>query len=161
MTKRGEVASLAGAVMVLGFTILACGKVQHAKVEQSIRETVAAKGLALTSVTCPDRPIKKGDTFDCDGVDSDGQHLTFHVEQKDDKGNVDWKLDGMMINKQKIGDSIEKAVGAAADVRCPEKTVVMKVGESFTCDLHVGAQMKKVELTLTDDKGNVSWKIKD
>jgi hypothetical protein len=161
MTKRGEVASLAGAVMVFGLAILACGKVQHGKVEQSIKDKLATKGMALTSLTCPDRPIKKGDTFDCDGVDSDGQKLTFHVEQTDDTGSVDWKLDGMIINKQKIGDSIEKSVGAAADVRCPEKTVVMKVGESFTCDLHIGAQMKHVELTLTNDKGDVSWVIKD
>ncbi len=161
MTKRGEVASLGGAVMVLALTILACGKIQHAKVEQSIRDKLATKGLALTSLTCPDRPIKKGDTFDCDGTDSDGQHLTFHVEQTDDKGNVDWKLDGMIINKAKIGDSIEKTVGAAADVRCPEKTVVMKVGESFTCDVHVGSQVKKVDLTLSNDKGDVTWKIKD
>jgi hypothetical protein len=161
MTKRGEVASLAGAIMVLGFTILACGKIQHAKVEQSIRDKLATKGLALTTLTCPDRPIKKGDTFDCNGTDSDGQALTFHVEQTDEKGAVDWKLDGMIINKAKIGDSIEKTVGAAADVRCPEKTVVMKVGESFTCDVHVGSQVKKVDLTLTNDKGDVTWKIKD
>ena len=161
MTKRGEVASLGGAIIVLAFAILACGKVQHGKVEQSIRDKLATKGMALTSLTCPDRPIKQGDKFDCDGVDSDGQKLTFHVEQTDSAGSVDWKLDGMIINKQKIGDSIEKAVGAAADVRCPEKTTVMKVGESFTCELHVGAQMKKVELTLTDDQGNVNWKIKD
>jgi hypothetical protein len=161
MTKRGEAASLCGAVMVLALTILACGKIQHAKVEQSIKDKLATKGMALTSLTCPDRPIKQGDKFDCDGTDSDGQKLTFHVEQTDAQGSVDWKLDGMIINKQKIGDSIEKSVGAAADVRCPEKTVVMKVGESFTCDLHIGAQMKKVQLTLTNDQGDVSWKIVD
>ena len=161
MTKRGEAASLAGAVMVLALTILACGKVQHGKVEQSIRDKLATSGVALTSLTCPDRPIKKGDTYDCDGVDSDGQKLSFHVEQMDDRGTVDWKMDGIIIDKQKIGDSIEQTVGAAADVRCPAKTVVMKVGESFTCDLHVGGQMRHVDLTLKDDKGNVSWKIKE
>ena len=63
MNKRGEVASLCGAVMVLALAIRACGKVQHAKVEQSIKDKLATKGMALTSLTCPDRPIKKGDTF--------------------------------------------------------------------------------------------------
>src|SRR5437660_1107330 len=121
MTKRGEVASLAGAVMVLAVTILACGKVSHTKVEQSIKDKLAAKGVGITSVTCPDRPIKKGDTFDCDGVDSDGQKLSFHVEQTDAQGSVDWKLDGMIINMQSVGDSIEKTVGTAADVQCPNK----------------------------------------
>ncbi len=147
--------------MVLAFAVLACGKVSHAKVEQSIKDKLASKGVALTSLTCPDRPLKKGDKFDCDGVDSDGQKLTFHVEQTDDKGTIDWKLDGMIINKAAIGDSIEKSVGTAADVRCPNTSVILKVGESFTCDVQVGAQKHKVELTLTNDKGDVGWKIKD
>jgi hypothetical protein len=160
MTKKGEVGSLAGAIMVLAVAILACGKVQHGKVEQSIKDKLAAKKVDLKSVTCPDRPIKQGDKFDCTGEDTDGQPLVFHVEQTDAKGSVDWKLDGMIIDMAAVGDSIEKTVGASADVQCPNKSVILKVGQSFTCDVQVGAEKHKVDLTLTNDTGTVSWKIK-
>lgn len=153
--------SLGGAIMVLAAAILACGKVEHTKVEQSIKDKLATKKVDLKSLTCPDRPLKKGDKFDCNAEDVDGQPLVFHVEQMDAKGSVDWKLDGMIIDMASVGDNIEKTVGAAADVQCPNKSVILKVGQSFTCDAQIGAQKHKVVLTLTDDQGTVSWKLKN
>ncbi len=153
MMKKGLVIA---AVVASG-----CGlfKLDHGKIEKSIQAEVKAKGVDLTSVTCPSRPIKKGDTFDCDGVDTDGQKLVFHVDQTDDKGSISWKLDGMIINQRKVGDDIEKKVGATADVQCPEKAVILKVGESFTCDVVMADGKHKVTLTLSDSTGTVAWRV--
>jgi hypothetical protein len=146
--------------LVATASFLAAGcNIDHSKVEDSIRQGLKEKGVNLKSVDCPaDRRIKKGDTFDCTGVDEGGQHLVFTVTQGDG-GNVNWKLDGMIINQAKLGDSIEHKVGKAADVKCPEKTVILKPGQSFTCDVDVDGKTHKVLITLQDKEGNVAWKI--
>lgn len=149
-------------IAVACLALSACGlmKIDHKKVEQSIKSETSAKGLELTSIDCPTNvKLKAGEAFACNGVDVDGQKLSFRVDQVDGNGSIKWKLDGMIINKQKVGDSIEKAVGAAADVTCPAKTVVLNVGDSFTCDVTVAGTAHKVVITLTDTEGNVSWKI--
>jgi hypothetical protein len=146
----------------VGVTVSACGlmKIDHKKVEQSIKTQAAAKGLDLTSIDCPKNiPLKQGEAFACNGVDADGKNVSFRVDQTDSKGDIQWKLDGMIIDKQKVGDSIEKSVGAAADVTCPAKTVVLNVGDSFTCDVKIAGNTRKVTITLTNTKGDVSWKI--
>lgn len=147
---------------LLATIVPACGllKIDHKKVEKSIVSEAAAKGLDLTSVDCPKNiRMKAGDAFACNGVDSDGKKVSFRVDQVDGNGTISWKLDGMIIDKKKVGESIEKSVGASATVTCPAKTVVLNVGDSFTCDVAVGGRTRKVTITLTDTKGNVSWKI--
>jgi len=136
-------------------------KIDHRKVEQSIRSEASAKGLDLTSLECPKNvKMKAGDSFACNGVDSDGQKLSFHVDQVDGAGSIKWHLDGIIIDKKKVGDGIEKAVGASTDVTCPAKVVVLNVGDTFTCDAKVGGQMHKVDITLKDTEGNVAWQMK-
>lgn len=138
-----------------------CGtKIDHAKVEDSIKKGLKDKNVTLKSVSCPEgRAAKTGDSFDCTGIDEGGQHLVFTVTQNDDHGNIAWKLDGMIIDQAKIGDSIEHKVGKAADVKCPGKTVILKPGQSFTCPVDVEGKTHSVLITLTDKDGNVSWKI--
>jgi hypothetical protein len=156
---------LAGlAVVAVAIALPSCKptKLDHKKMEDMINSELTAKGVALKSVSCPDdRKIKSGDTFDCTGIDSDDEHLVFTVDQQDDIGTIKWKLDGMIINKEKIGDSIEKKVGATADVQCPSKTVIVKVGGTFNCDVMIDAKKHHVLLTLTNAAGDVTWKIVD
>jgi hypothetical protein len=144
-------------------TMCAChNNLDKGKLESSISDTCKSKGLALKSVTCPaDRPVKEGDTFDCNGVTDDGDKLDFHVTQKDAQGNIDWKLTCAIIDASKIGDSIEEKVGKGADVKCAAKTIVMVKGKTIKCKATIEEKEHEVAITGTDDEGGVSWKIGD
>lgn len=127
------------------------------KLEGSITEGLKAKEVTLTSIKCPaDRPIKMGDKFDCDGVLPDGAgNAKFHVEQKDDQGNITWKLDGALVNQSKIGHLLEADLGKGSVVKCPSKVVVLKKGDKFECDYTHDGTTGKIEIVAKDDDGNV------
>jgi hypothetical protein len=142
--------------------LLAGGCLNHLddrKVEQEIETFLKSKGVTIKSVDCPpDRPLKKDDTFTCSGIDADNEALVFRVKQTDGHGAIFWEMDGMLINQQKVGDGIERQVGTKVDVQCPEKSLIMKVGSSFTCPVLVKGKTEHVLLTLVNDKGDVTWK---
>jgi hypothetical protein len=151
---------LAGLTLGLAACCGGASKLDHAKVEKDITTELAKKDVVMRSVDCPAaRALKSGDTFDCTGVDEDGEKLTFHVNQSDASGSFSWKLDGMIINKRKVGDSIEAKLHKSADVTCPEKAVILKPGQSFNCDVAIEGKTHKVQITLTDSTGAVSWKL--
>jgi hypothetical protein len=158
MTLRRALAL--AAVSLAASACCGAGKLDDTKLESSITTELAGKGVVMKSIDCPSgRPQKAGDKFDCSGVDEDGEKLVFHVEQTDGHGGFSWKMDGMIINKKKVGDAIEAKLHKSADVQCSEKAVILNVGQSFTCDAIVEGKTHKVQLTLTDASGNVSWKL--
>ncbi len=129
------------------------------KLEGLITSSCKAKGLELTSVQCPKRSEKKGDTFDCTGTTADGQALVFHVTQTDSKGNVDWKLDGAIVDAKKVGDSIKGKIGAQADVKCPSKVTVLTKGKVLNCAATINNKDHMVQVTANEDASDVNWKI--
>jgi hypothetical protein len=145
---------------LLFFAAAGCSKLDSKVLENAIVTALKAKGVGLKSITCPpDRPLKQGDEFTCSGVDGDDQALTFHVSQTDSVGSTHWEVDGVIVDQQKKGDSIESKIGESADVRCPPKVVVMKVGAAFSCPVQVEGAMHVVEITIDNDKTDVHWKI--
>jgi hypothetical protein len=139
--------------------VLGCGKLDDKKIEASVQAELASKGVKLKVFDCPEgRPLQKGDKFDCSGVDQDGRALTFHVEQMDDAGNVNWKMEGVIIDEAKFGDRIEAEGGKAADVQCPSKVLIVKKGDVITCPVIINGEEHTIEITLTNDEGKVSWK---
>ena len=150
-------------LVTASFMLAACcgaSKLDDTKLEASIKGELAGKGVVMKSLDCPSgRPQKAGDKFDCDGIDEDGEKLVFHVEQTDGRGGFNWKMDGMIINQKKVGDAIESKLHKSADIQCHEKAVILKVGQSFTCDAVIEGKTHKVQMTLTDTSGNVSWKM--
>jgi Domain of unknown function (DUF4333) len=154
----------AALALVLAVLAIAClgRKLDKKKIEQNIHDELLTKGVNMKLIDCPaGRPLSAGDKFDCTGIDSDGETLVFHVTQTDAAGSFKWEMDGMVLNLAKIGDSIESKVGRNADVQCPEKSVIMQVGHSFTCNVDIGGKGHKVLLTLTDTTGRVTWKLLD
>ncbi len=146
-------------LLLLPALLSGCGKLDDKKIEASVQAELAAKNVKLKSFDCPEgRPLKADDTFDCAGIDQDGKALVFHVKQMDNAGNITWKMEGLIIDQTKLGDSIEAKVGQSADVQCPAKTLIMKVGESFSCPVMIGGQRHMVQITLTNEKGDVTWK---
>lgn len=150
---------------MLAFALLATGcTIDKKKLESSITAECKAKGITLKSVDCPgDRKAKKGDAFDCNGETEDGDKVVFHVTQLDG-GAIEWKLDGQILNQAKVGDSLEKAIDekthVKADVKCPEKTIILLKGKSFTCDATVDDKTKKVDITLGEGD-SYSWKVQE
>jgi hypothetical protein len=66
-------------------------------------------------------------------------------------------MEGLIIDQAKLGDSIEAKVGKTADVQCPSKTLIVKIGETFTCPVMINGEKHSVQITLTNDKGDVTW----
>lgn len=154
----------AAACLLLAVFAVACfaKKLDNKKIEQNIQNELSTKGVAMKSISCPaGQAVTAGVTFDCTGVDSDGETLVFHVKETDGSGSFKWEMDGMILNLAKIGDSIEAKVGKNADVQCPEKSVIVKVGHSFQCNVDITGKSHKVLLTLADTTGRVTWKLLD
>src|SRR5262250_3431608 len=72
------------------------------KVADSITKGLADKKLTV-KVSCPSgRAAKAGDTFQCTGTDDAKTAITINVTQKDDKGTIEWKLDGQILDVETV-----------------------------------------------------------
>jgi len=123
------------------------------KVAASITKGLADKGITA-KVSCPSgRAAKAGDTFQCTGTDDANTALAIAVTQKDDKGTVEWKLDGQILDTSVVvADAKGKLPGA--EITCARKAVVVKTSDSYECAIKNAAQKK---LVIKIDNGNVGW----
>jgi hypothetical protein len=89
------------AVIVSGLALLvwsglACGQAQldTDEAESAIKAGITSRtGVKIDSVRCPgDVEAEQGDTFRCVAVASNGQRAQVEVTQRDDEGNVSWRL---------------------------------------------------------------------
>lgn len=65
------------------------------KLEREVAKGIKDQLNIDATVTCPDDvKAKAGDVFECEATSSDGSSAAVTVTQKDDEGNVDWKLGG-------------------------------------------------------------------
>lgn len=105
-------------------------------------------------MSCPSgRAAKAGDTFQCTATDDANTALTLNVTQQDDKGTVEWKLDGQILDTATVvADAKGKLPGA--EITCARKAVVVKTTDSYECAIKNAAQKK---LTIKVDNGNVAW----
>jgi Domain of unknown function (DUF4333) len=164
MKPNSLLASLVAPAALVALGVLTSGcTVDKKKVEGSITDEFKSKGIKLKSVDCPaNQKAKKGETFDCKAETDDGDKLTIHVTLNDNMGSLEWKLDGKILEEAKVGHSLEKAIDdkahVKADVTCPDKTIVLLSGKSFTCDATIDGKSKKVDITLGEDD-NYTWKI--
>jgi hypothetical protein len=144
----------------LALFVAGCMNLDAKKLEDNIRDTLKDKGVTLKSLTCPkDRKMKNGDKFTCDGETDDGDKVVFDVEQTSSSGDIKWNLRGAIIQADDLGDSIETKIGENADVKCPDKAMILPKGKKITCDVTVEGKKDKVVLKAIDDKGTVDWKL--
>ena len=156
MSNRRILVSLSA----LALLFVGCMNLDAKKLEDNIKDTLKDKGVTLKSLTCPkDRKMKTGDKFTCDGETDDGDKVVFDVEQTSSSGDVKWNLRGAIIQADDLGDSIESKIGSSADVKCPDKAMILPKGKKLTCDVVVDGKKDKVELKAIDDKGTVDWKL--
>lgn len=63
------------------------------KLEREVVKGIKAQSNIDATVTCPDDvKIEAGDVFTCEARAADGTTATVNVTQKDDEGNVDWRI---------------------------------------------------------------------
>lgn len=140
-----------------------------AGVEKSIRDGVVEQlGLAMTSVTCPQesRAAKAGDTFECTGKPEIGGSLRVQVTQKDDQGNIEWKvlkstgLFDMRETEAAVEKGLADQVGADVKMSCGDRWRVGEVGDTFECEGEdADGPIPPVTITIQDAEGNVSWSM--
>ncbi|MEO7092123.1 MAG: DUF4333 domain-containing protein [Polyangiales bacterium] len=95
MINRNSFAAVLVAFVVAAPLLGGCkSKIDSKKLETAIADGMKGQSIPTKSVTCPaDREAKKGDTFECDAVTEKGDTVKVKIEQVDDQGNVNWKVD--------------------------------------------------------------------
>jgi hypothetical protein len=160
-TTRWLAALLAAAASLAA---VGCGEtvIDSGKVEKSIgRSVIDQTGVRVKSVSCPeDKAAKKGDTFTCTVVARDGTKGEATVTQKDDKGNLGTEAPFLHIRNAEglIAAQIKKQTKVTVKVSCPE-IIVVKTGGKFRCKASDGKLTRQVETTMTDDQGNLRFKL--
>ena len=90
---------------------------------------------------CPeDRRAKSDDVFTCDVTDNGGAKHTVNVTQKDNVGNIEWKLVGLIIDTDKIISEAKQKLPADTVITCPHKMIVLSSGETAKCAAKRGAE---------------------
>jgi uncharacterized protein DUF4333 len=93
---KHPVASLSALMVVAALTLSACGeqKLNTTKAESAIAQGITQQtGAQGVTVDCPNEvKIQAGAQFYCQAKAADGRQAPVRVTQKDDKGNIDWKL---------------------------------------------------------------------
>jgi hypothetical protein len=155
---------LAGPAAIASLAVVGCGEtvIDAGKVEKLITKAVIDQtGVRVTSVACPEgRALKKGDTFTCTVLAKDGTKGQAVVVQRDDEGSVKTTAPFLHIRnaERAIADQIKEQAGATVTVTCPE-IVVAKTGRKFRCQATDGTRTRQVETTMTDDTGNIRFKV--
>ena len=161
MNRRLAPAVLLAVALVV--VLAGCAReIDQAKAEKYITKAVGDEiGAKVKSVDCPSGlTAKKGETFECTVVGTDGSKGTTKVIEKDDKGSVG--VSAPFIHPTEIEDSIEKGitaqVGSDVALECPE-IIVAKKGDTFDCKATSGSDKATVRATQTDGQGHVRYKI--
>jgi hypothetical protein len=153
-----------GLVALAALALSGCSKsIDSDKAEKFIAKSVGSQvGAKVKSVSCPTGlTAKKGETFECTVTGTDGTTGKTTVTEKDDQGNVSVSAPFIHVRnlEQQIASGIAKQIGGSVDVGCPEIIVGAK-GKKFECQATSGSDKAVVEVTQTDDQGNVRYKLK-
>jgi NAD(P)-dependent dehydrogenase (short-subunit alcohol dehydrogenase family) len=155
--SRGLAAVAALAAAGCGVTV-----VDSKRVEAYIAETVTDEaGVRVTSVVCPKDPkARMGATFTCEVTAADGTTGDAVGTQRDNRGGVAVSAPFLPTRRTEdsIADQIQQQTGATAKVRCPD-IVTLKAGGTFHCMARDGTRTRKVRTTMTDNRGNVRFKL--
>ncbi|MBI1376249.1 MAG: DUF4333 domain-containing protein [Frankiales bacterium] len=96
LTSVGLVLLLLGALVAVGLLVTGRERtLDVGAIEAEIGSRLSADAGTSVTVTCPETvPIQAGSVFTCDATASDGSHVDVLVQQRDDAGNVTWRIGG-------------------------------------------------------------------
>jgi len=158
-------------VLGLALTLTGCGgHLDMGTITKSITDGLATQmGVTDVTVTCPTetRPLKAGDTFDCEAKPKEGGKLTLKVTQKDDQGNIAWELSKLegFLSLPKVEDAIKEANSGLTAVDCcsgAKKIRAAKAGDTFECKATAAdGSAHPFVVTVKDADGNIAFAPKD
>lgn len=153
--------SLVAGLVLTSVALAGCkSQIDQEKVQGLVKSMCEEKKLKVKSVSCPaGREVKEGDEFECTGELEDGSKFSAKIKQTDAKGAVLASVVGRIVNLKELGDTMEKNAGPGADVKCADKTILLRKGDSFTCDVAIGETKGTVTYTAKDDEGSVEKKV--
>ncbi|PYQ55612.1 MAG: hypothetical protein DMF78_01500 [Acidobacteria bacterium] len=138
-------------------------------VVKSIRQGLAEQlTVSVQKVECPEaREIEEGGVFDCTARVEDVGRLTVAVTQKDDEGNIAWKvtktaglLDLASLEKQIHDGLAAHSEGAEVKVSCGGRYRGIQVGKTFECRAEDSTGEKvRIKVLIEDADGNVHWSV--
>jgi ornithine carbamoyltransferase len=130
--------------------------------ESSVQTGLAEQLGGEWTVQCPDSmEVQAGLTTNCMATSAAGETLEVNVTQTDDQGNVTWEVPqtGLDIDKLETGVAAEIAaqVGGEWTVTCPDD-IPMEKDLTANCEAtSADGQSTMINVTQTDDQGNVTW----
>jgi len=167
MPVRLILLTLASAVALL---VAGCGKktFDADDMEQKIADA-ATRGSTVSAdsleISCPDdAEPKKGQTFTCDLVDSNGHPERITVTPTDDEGHFRFEV-SRTLHAYELEADLEQQLAPQLDVapddlkaECPDY-VVPAEGKRFTCDLATPDGERQVEVTLVNAQGRYTAEL--
>lgn len=116
----------------------------------------------VSSVKCESAELKAGATFPCKVTFEGGGTYVLDVEQKDDKGNVEWKWRTQIVGADKVAKLVTDAIreqggGADTTVDCGQGIKEMPA-EGITCQIAGGGE--QAELLVKVEGDGLAWEIK-
>lgn len=135
------------------------------KAEEQIRQYVESTyQTRAQEAACPERPVKRGDVFECTARFED-HVLRFRVTQDDDMGNVTIDPAQAVIPTQAAEEDLARVIreqlGATATVDCGSQRLVVKdPGATFDCQAaDPKGATRRVVVTVKDAEGNVDYEL--
>jgi len=82
------------ALVVVGLSACGEAKLDTGRAESEIRSGITRQtGVKIDTVRCPDDvEARRGETFRCVALASNGQRARVEVTQRDDEGSISWRL---------------------------------------------------------------------
>lgn len=151
--------------VAVAVSLSACGgtRIDDGKAEKFITSTVVNQvGAHVKSVTCPKgKTAKKGDTFSCTVVGTDGSKGDVLVTERDAKGNV--HVSAPFVHSREIEASIASSLGKKVrqkvGIACPE-IIDARTAAVFACvATDEAGKTARVEAVQEDAKGHVKYHL--
>lgn len=150
-------------VLSAGLFLSACSSsINVGDLEQQVQQGLADQLGGDWTVSCPDSmEVQAGLTTNCMATDAGGKTVDVNITQTDNQGNVAWEVPSTNIDVAKlqdtVGSQISEQVGGDWTVTCPQDIPLQK-GLTTNCEAtSADGQSVMVNITQTDDQGNVSW----
>jgi Domain of unknown function (DUF4333) len=130
--------------------------------EQSVQTGLAEQLGGEWTVQCPDSmEVQAGLTTNCMATSAEGEAVDVNVTQTDDQGNVTWEVPATGIDVAAVESSVAAdlaaQVGGEWTVQCPDD-IPLEKGLTANCSAtSADGQSTMIDVTQTDDQGNVTW----
>ena len=126
-----------GALGVIGY-LASRGRIDASDADAKLKEWAERTVAPVTSVTCPEARMKKGNAFDCKVVFASGRDASITVEMQDDDGNVQYHWTKPIAGGEKIAaviaDRIKSKTSHTATVDCG-KGVIDVPADGLVCNV--------------------------